>query len=694
VSIRRVRKRDGREAPFQKEKIEAAVLSAQAAVGEDDPAFAREVGDLVELALRRRYAWTGPRPLDPREGLFDAARAQSQEGEVGTAPESVPEIEEIQDLVEVGLIELGHAEVAKAYILYRDRRARAREALGGVREGATGEASVLRHVRVREAEGTFPWSKSRIVAALVHEADLSREQAEDIALRVEGRVVASGTRRLSTALVRELVDNELVAMGLSGALARHAPVSVPRHDLREVLAAGPQDSAAAPGIRRSVVDLLGGELLRRFSQSDLLEDRIAEAHQAGELFVEDLCAPHLHLVQSIPSELLLRGEPGALAAFDALSEVANLCEGVSRGIVLEAPSALLQPLARASRGEGQASLTTWLLALAALARAAGKRVDLAGAGQRAPALNARLLRELDELDRSAEADSLARVFLSGEELEQALEHEPSLRDVADRLLARGLLVPTWSGAGSQFVGPACIRASREQGAISCGAAVALNLPKVAERAGPWREDLVLENVALLVEDAVEALARLSVFQREQRASRRGEARGRVSYALTPVGLREALRILGDGELRPEQGARLLGLMSDAARRFSAARGLAVTLTPCFGEAASRRFAALASGEARSHQGLLFDEGSVDASQRARSTPGYALGGGTGLAAGAAEAELLSTVPAGPWFTPLTGATGHLEAWERFALARREGHRLPSSPSAGPGAASLFQLDAC
>ena len=404
MSIRRVRKRDGREVPFQKEKIEAAVLSAQAAVGEDDPAFAREVGDLVELALRRRYAWTGPRPLDPREGLFDAARAASPEGESGTAPESIPEIEEIQDLVEVGLIELGHAQVAKAYILYRDRRARAREALGG----ASGEASVLRHVRVREAEGTFPWSKSRIVAALVHEADLSREQAEDIALRVEGRVVASGTRRLSTALVRELVDNELVAMGLSGALARHAPVSVPRHDLRELLAAGPQDSASAPGIRRSVVDLLGGELLRRFAQSDLLEDRVAEAHHAGELFVEDLSAPHLHLVQAIPSELLLRGEPGARAAFDALSEVASLCEGVSRGVVLEAPSALLQPLARASRGEGQASLTTWLQALAALSRAAGKRVDLAGAGQRAPALNARLLRELDELSREAETDSLPR----------------------------------------------------------------------------------------------------------------------------------------------------------------------------------------------------------------------------------------------------------------------------------------------
>ena len=40
----------------------------------------------------------------------------------------IPSVEEVQDAVEKVLIETGHAKTAKAYILYRDRRTRMREA--------------------------------------------------------------------------------------------------------------------------------------------------------------------------------------------------------------------------------------------------------------------------------------------------------------------------------------------------------------------------------------------------------------------------------------------------------------------------------------------------------------------------------------------------------------------------------------
>ena len=48
--------------------------------------------------------------------------------------------------------------------------------------------------RVREAERTGEWSSARIAAALVTEADLPREVAEQIAGRVEQRVI-EGLRR-------------------------------------------------------------------------------------------------------------------------------------------------------------------------------------------------------------------------------------------------------------------------------------------------------------------------------------------------------------------------------------------------------------------------------------------------------------------------------------------------------------------
>ncbi|HIG10875.1 MAG: ATP cone domain-containing protein [bacterium] len=712
MSVRRVRKRDGREEPFEKQKIEAAVLAAQAAVGEDDQSFAREVSELVELALRRRYAWTGPRRLDPISGHLAAFPNPAEgpetsgetelyepaDGDEDAAPESIPSIEEIQDLVEVGLIELGRAALAKAYILYRDRRSRTRASLGEGTPPSAADCARISHMRVCEDGGSLPWSKSRIAAALVNEANLSREAASALALRVEDRVLALGLRQLSTSLVRELVAGEMLAMGLTSALARQAPVTLPRHDLRQCLATGPDTSSATSGVRRAVSEVLGGELLRRFASSEILSERAAEAQRGGELFLEDLSAPHLYLTQSISSDLLLRGAPGSLAAFDALPEIASLCGAVSRGIVLEAPSSLLQPVARASRGEGQTSLTAWLLSLASVARAAGRRIDLASAGQRAPALLARLMAEMLELSRGAEVGSLARLFVSANELEQTLEHDPNLAEVVDALLERQLVVPTWGGAAGQIVAPGCLRAPREQGALACGGAVAINLVRLAERAGPWREDLVLESLARRVEEAVETLASLAAFQRDQRAARPGEARGRVSYALTPVGLRECLRLLGDGELRAAQGARLLGLICDGARRFAAKRGLAVNLTPCFGAAAARGFEHLDRSSERLQQGLLF--GDATRSQNGYST-GYTLGHGDLVGAGAQEAELLSTVAAGPWLAqPLARDSReplvHLAAWRRFLVERAALHAataldLPETAASNP--ANMFSSHA-
>ena len=673
MSLRRVRKRSGVEVPFDKAKIASAVRAAQVAVGEEDPAFATEVADLVELALRRRYAWRGTpegAELYPEGPDADAPAA-----------ESVPDIEEIQDLVEVGLIELGRAAVAKAYILYRDRRGRARSTLERETEAAGGTVGL----RVREAHRTSGWSKSRIVAALVREADLSRAQAEEVATRVEARVVSSGLRRLSTGLIREMVDNELVALGLAGALARQAPVSVPRHDLRELLASGP----AGPQAPASVREALGGELLQRYALDDVLGEAAVERHLAGELHVEDLRAPHLYLTQGVPAELLLRGEPSAQLAFDGLEELAGLLGSVSRGLVIEQAAPLLQPLTRTQRSDGSSPLAAWLLACSALSRASGRRIDLAGVGPKSGGLLRRLL---EELDRHDTVEHLPRLFLAREELEAHLgPNEPSAR--LERLLARGLVRPTWAPKGERFAGPAGRRAARELGGLACGGAVALNLARVMRRAGPWREDLVLEGVAHLVEAGLEALSGLAVFQREARGARPGEVRGRVGYAIVPIGLAEGLRALGDGELRPEAGARILGLVAEAARRHASSHGLSVHLSPHHGQAAAARFALADEDLADVRQGLLFSEAAAFPGGRAPSsyTPGYDLGAHPGAEPGLREGTLLATVPAGVWSPPPSGAgepTSGLAAWRSFTDAR-DARLAPAVPAAAAVGDSFF-----
>jgi uridine kinase len=92
-----VTKRDGRVVPFTQERITNAIYRAAVAVGGRDKKTAQMLSDQVV-------------------SILDNANA----------PDKIPSVEEIQDIVEKVLVENGHAKVAKAYILYRDERNRSR----------------------------------------------------------------------------------------------------------------------------------------------------------------------------------------------------------------------------------------------------------------------------------------------------------------------------------------------------------------------------------------------------------------------------------------------------------------------------------------------------------------------------------------------------------------------------------------
>ncbi len=105
VTIEKIRKRDGRVAEFDSNKIMEAIWKASNAVGSKDRSLALNLSKQVVEQLEKQ--------LKPGE---------------------IPRVEEIQDIVEKILIENGQASIAKAYILYRERRTQIRrtEALLGV----------------------------------------------------------------------------------------------------------------------------------------------------------------------------------------------------------------------------------------------------------------------------------------------------------------------------------------------------------------------------------------------------------------------------------------------------------------------------------------------------------------------------------------------------------------------------------
>lgn len=97
--ITKIQKRDGREMPFNLQKIADAIFKAAASVGGKDYDSAMSLAEEVCKILEKDSAET----------------------------EKVPTVEEVQDTVEKVLVENGHAKTAKAYILYRANRTRIRE---------------------------------------------------------------------------------------------------------------------------------------------------------------------------------------------------------------------------------------------------------------------------------------------------------------------------------------------------------------------------------------------------------------------------------------------------------------------------------------------------------------------------------------------------------------------------------------
>lgn len=99
MTISKIRKRDGALQKFDQSKITQAIYKAMLSVGLDDSKAAERLSNRVASIADAKFPG-----------------------------QSVPTVEDIQDIVESVLIEDGYVEIAKAYILYRQKRAEIREA--------------------------------------------------------------------------------------------------------------------------------------------------------------------------------------------------------------------------------------------------------------------------------------------------------------------------------------------------------------------------------------------------------------------------------------------------------------------------------------------------------------------------------------------------------------------------------------
>ncbi|MGR3221019.1 MAG: anaerobic ribonucleoside-triphosphate reductase [Candidatus Anammoxibacter sp.] len=262
--IEMVCKRDGRIVTCEKEKISKAIFKAAKAVGGDDKALADELSGVVMSFLDKLFV------------------------------DKVPGIEDIQDMVEKVLMETGHSKTAKAYILYREKRKRRRTRLL-VRKQSTPDADPTDFslmVDPGTKKEVFPWDKAKIADALKEEADLPQDIAQKIANIVERRVLASGIKRISTSLIRELADNELFEMGYNATLAKQTTIGMPKYDIEQLIYSKNQENSNISANSPEAINLAIAEnTLKQYALQEVFSKEVADMHLNGAVHIHDLGYP-------------------------------------------------------------------------------------------------------------------------------------------------------------------------------------------------------------------------------------------------------------------------------------------------------------------------------------------------------------------------------------------------------------------
>ena len=156
--VSKITKRDGRTVDFDQSKITNAVLKAVAAVKQKDGEVARRVSDEVVELVNQRF-----------EGR-------------------IPSVEDVQNIVEEVLIKNGYVDVARAYILYRQRRTEIREfkkffdVVDDLKLGINAIKVLKRRYLIKDEEGNVvetPSQMFRRVAKAVVKADLIYDKNAD-----------------------------------------------------------------------------------------------------------------------------------------------------------------------------------------------------------------------------------------------------------------------------------------------------------------------------------------------------------------------------------------------------------------------------------------------------------------------------------------------------------------------------------
>jgi anaerobic ribonucleoside-triphosphate reductase len=138
------------------------------------------------------------------------------------------------------------------------------------------------------AEEINLWDKQRIVDSIIIEAQASPGLAAEIADEVEKTMVASGQTRVTTSLIRELVDLQLMERGLSHMLGRHTKLGLPMFDVENIITTANTENSNTTHNPESINLTIAETVLKQYALERVFSEDVSRAHYEGAIHLHDL----------------------------------------------------------------------------------------------------------------------------------------------------------------------------------------------------------------------------------------------------------------------------------------------------------------------------------------------------------------------------------------------------------------------
>ena len=132
------------------------------------------------------------------------------------------------------------------------------------------------------------WDRTKIVNSLILETGASADLAEEIAASVETKIVESNFRRVTTSIIRELIDIELLERNLPMMHKKHSHLGLPMYDVEQIINHANKENSNTTHNPESINLTIAETILKEFALRKVFDDDISAAHMVGDIHLHDL----------------------------------------------------------------------------------------------------------------------------------------------------------------------------------------------------------------------------------------------------------------------------------------------------------------------------------------------------------------------------------------------------------------------